>query len=376
MNTTEFNSILRVTKKTPVYKITNKAKMVQVGTLREGDEVLIVKKLKTTDILHPESTKELDLYQLAITVKDETIENFYVVGGYDNESTFVFQPYEGGAVEDIYEVSGLITESRSLTNNGKVYYGPGEFFREVHTLNKGEKFTIIGKYGGYAHIKKDGRWDGYTKITNVEVNISSGFINVPNDTLNEITVHLSDDMAKPKYDNGKYVEITPDMEVPDIKEVHPELFQEKKEKPVLKEVVKTETTLAPKKEEPKSESNKIKDIITENKEWILSWMGGDTQVLLLKLNADANDTDKLQKLIETIKNVCESLAVSDDVALDVDPELNEDDVAIIRNLSYPNGTYLPAFLSYPTEKGRSFGRKLQKTLLAKGIRVVEFPSYN
>ena len=374
MNTTDFNSILSVTKKTPIYKITDKAKMVQVGTLREGDEVLIVKKLKTTDFLPPESTKELDLYQLAITVKDETVENFYVVGGYDNESTFVFQPYEGGNVEDIYESDGIVIESRSLTNNGKVYYGPGEFFKEVHTLNKGEKFTIYGVYCGYAHIKKDGRWDGYTKLTNVEVNVSSGFINAPNDVLNASAVDLSDDVAKPKIDYGEYKEITPDMEAPDIKEVHPELFQEKKENHVLKEVDKTEKPNVTKKENP--ESNKVKDIITENKEWILSWMGGDTQVLLLKLNADANDTDRLQKLIETIKNVCESLAVSDDVALDVDPELNEDDVAIIRNLSYPNGTYLPAFLSYPTEKGRSFGRKLQKTLLAKGIRVVEFPRYN
>ena len=337
-------SMLVANSNIPIYKITDHAKMVPVGTLRVGDRVLIDDVLRTTDLFSAETTRELPLLRLAISTNDDPVEHFYIVV-MDGEIDAVMEAAEDSTIEKelLYQ---LQYEIRFTSNKGTVYYGPGKFFKEVHTLNKGEKFLVKGQYGAYTHIEKEGRWSGY---------VESSLIKLPETAIER---PIDPEPSEPVSTESK-----------------------KKDRPIEKEFTQAAMMATPKptaKPEPVYTPEPSEIGFAPN-DVFAGWMHGEETLLLLKLNTEPDDKEKLDHLLETVRIVCDQLAALSDVELAVDPDLtqigNESDFELIRSNMYPGGNFLPVFLAVPMEKGDYFTRKLQKLLMAKGIRTIRMPSY-
>ena len=158
-------ALYEVKSDTPIYRIsTTTKKMSAVGQVSAGaDPILIVQRVRTTDILPPESTRDIPLLQLAVQgIDGDEPVYYYILDTTSSETSNVTVSYLKPLDMNV-ALPGLghtiePTQTSCGVKKGVVYGLPLENDQHLRNLNQNEKVMLIGMGfgldGSYAKIRK------------------------------------------------------------------------------------------------------------------------------------------------------------------------------------------------------------------------------
>lgn len=356
---------------TPIYRIsTTTKKMSAVGQVSAGtDPILIVQRVRTTDILPPESTRDIPLLQLAVQGMDgDQPENYYILDTTSSETANatvsylkpldmnVALPGLGHTIEPIQTSCGV--------KKGVVYGLPLENDQHLRNLNQNEKVMLIGMEfgldGSYAKIRKLDKkgklqYEGYIKASELTFEFTVAAMQTDQvDTTEEAVVE--------------------EPEIHPVTETIPKVAHSK----IATGTISTKESRPV--EEP-SLQKRVEEVVNsaKNVSYVRTGVSIDDigAVILLKINPDvADDMEWMESFATTVTDTIElcrdkNWEESDlsEIQVEMHPDLN---VSPFRDFFYPEGNYIPAIITFsstdPDAEAKS--RLLCRMLLAKGIKAI------
>ena len=364
-------ALYEVKSDTPIYRIsTTTRKMSAVGQVSAGaNPISIVQRVRTTDILPPESTRDIPLLQLAVQGIDGDQPVYYYIldttsGEPSNATVSYLKPLDmnnvlpglGHTIEPIQTSCGV--------KKGVVYGLPLENDQPLRNLNQNEKVMLIGMGfgldGSYAKIRKLDKkgkfqYEGYIKESELTF---------------ELTVAA---MQTEKVDTTEEA-VVEEPEIHPVTETIPKVAHSK----IATGTISTEESRPV--EEP-SLQKRVEEAVNSatNVPYVRTGVSIDDigAVILLKINPDvADDMECMESFTTTVTDTIElcrdkNWEESDlsEIQVEMHPDLN---VSPFRDFFYPEGNYLPAIITFsstdPDAEAKS--RVLCRMLLAKGIKAL------
>ena len=364
-------ALYEVKSDTPIYRIsTTTKKMSAVGQVSAGaDPILIVQRVRTTDILPPESTRDIPLLQLAVQgIDGDQPVYYYILDTTSSETSNVTVSYLkpldmnnvlpalGHTIEPIQTSCGV--------KKGVVYGLPLENDQHLRNLNQNEKVMLIGMDfgldGSYAKIRKLDKkgklqYEGYIKAS-------------------ELTFELT--VAAMQTDQVETTEeaVVEEPEIHPVTETVPKVAHSK----IATETISTKESRPV--EEPSLQKRFEEAVNSEKK---VSYVSTGVSiydigaVILLRINPDvADDMEWMERFTSTVTDTIElcrdkNWEESDlsEIQVEMHPDLN---VSPFRDFFYPEGNYLPAIITFPSTDpdAEAKSRVLCRMLLAKGIKAL------
>ena len=373
-------ALYEVKSDTPIYRIsTTTAKMSAVGQVSAGaDPILIVQRVRTTDILPPESTRDIPLLQLAVQgIDGNQPEYYYILDTTSSETSNATVSYlKPLDMNDELPVLGHTVgpiQTSCGVKKGVVYGLPLENDHPIRNLNQNEKVMLIGvKFGldcSYAKIRKLDKkgkfqYEGYIKESELVTALVTATF--PKQTM---TTAVQADNTDP------VTEVVAESE-----ELHPvtETIPEVAHSKIATGTISTEESRPV--EEP-SLQKRVEEAVNsaKNVSYVRTGVSIDDigAVILLKISPDvADDMEWMESVTTTVTDTIElcrdkNWEESDlsEIQVEMHPDLN---VSPFRELFYPEGNYLPAIITFsstdPDAEAKS--RVLCRMLLAKGIKAL------
>ena len=364
-------ALYEVKSDTPIYRIsTTTTKMRAVGQVSAGaDPILIVQRVRTTDILPPESTRDIPLLQLAVQgIDGDEPVYYYILDTTSSETSNVTVSYLkpldmnnvlstlGHTIEPIQTSCGV--------KKGVVYGLPLENDQHLRNLNQNEKVMLIGMEfgldGSYAKIRKLDKkgklqYEGYIKASELTFELTVAAMQTDQvDTTEEAVVE--------------------EPEIHPVTETVPKVAHSK----IATGTISTEESRPV--EEPSLQKRFEEAVNSEKK---VSYVSTGVSiydigaVILLRINPDvADDMEWMERFTSTVTDTIElcrdkNWEESDlsEIQVEMHPDLN---ASPFRELFYPEGNYLPAIITFPSTDpdAEAKSRVLCRMLLAKGIKAL------
>lgn len=367
---------------TPIYRIsTTTKKMSAVGQVSAGaDPIPIVQRVRTTDILPPESTRDIPLLQLAVQgIDGDQPVYYYILDTTSSETSNVTVSYlKPLDMNDELPVLGHTVgpiQTSCGVKKGVVYGLPLENDQPIRNLNQNEKVMLIGvKFGldcSYAKIRKLDKkgkfqYEGYIKESElVTALVTSTF---PKQTMTDaVQVDNTDPVT----------EVVAESEEP---EIHPvtETIPEVAHSKIATGTISTKESRPV--EEP-SLQKRVEEAVNsaKNVSYVRTGVSIDDigAVILLKINPDVvDDMEWMENFTTTVTDTIElcqdkNWEESDlsEIQVEMHPDLN---ASPFRELFYPEGNYIPAVITFPSTDpdAEAKSRVLCRMLLAKGIKAL------
>ena len=367
-------ALYEVKSDTPIYRIsTTTRKMSAVGQVSAGaDPILIVQRVRTTDILPPESTRDIPLLQLAVQgIDGDQPVYYYILDTTSSETSNVtvsyLKPLDMNAVFPVLGHTVEPIQTSCGVKKGVVYGLPLENDQPLRNLNKNEKVMLIGMGfgldGSYAKIRKLDKkgkfqYEGYIKESELTF---------------ELTVAA---MQTDQVDTTEETEeaVVEEPEIHPVTETIPKVAHSK----IATGTLSTEESRPV--EEP-SLQKRVEEAVNSatNVPYVRTGVSIDDigAVILLKINPDvADDMDWMESFTTTVTDTIElcrdkNWEESDlsEIQVEMHPDLN---VSPFGELFYPEGNYLPAIITFPSTDpdAEAKSRVLCRMLLAKGIKAL------
>lgn len=373
-------ALYEVKSDTPIYRIsTTTKKMSAVGQVSAGaDPILIVQRVRTTDILPPESTRDIPLLQLAVQgIDGDEPVYYYILDTTSSETSNVTVSYlKPLDMNDELPVLGHTVgpiQTSCGVKKGMVYGLPLENDQPVRNLNQNEKVMLIGvKFGldcSYAKIRKLDKkgklqYEGYIKESELMTALVTATF--PKQTMTDVVRANNTDPVTEV--------VTESEELHPVTETIPEVEHSK----IATGTLSTEESRPV--EEP-SLQKRVEEAVNSatNVPYVRTGVSIDDigAVILLKINPDvADDMECMESFTTTVTDTIElcrdkNWEESDlsEIQVEMHPDLN---VSPFRDFFYPEGNYLPAIITFsstdPDAEAKS--RVLCRMLLAKGIKAL------
>lgn len=375
-------ALYEVKSDTPIYRIsTTTRKMSAVGQVSAGaDPIPIVQRVRTTDILPPESTRDIPLLQLAVQgIDGDQPVYYYILDTTSSETSNVTVSYlKPLDMNDELPVLGHTVgpiQTSCGVKKGVVYGLPLENDQPIRNLNQNEKVMLIGvKFGldcSYAKIRKLDKkgkfqYEGYIKESElVTALVTSTF---PKQTMTDaVQVDNTDPVT----------EVVAESEEP---EIHPvtETIPEVAHSKIATGTISTKESRPV--EEP-SLQKRVEEAVNsaKNVSYVRTGVSIDDigAVILLKINPDVvDDMEWMENFTTTVTDTIElcqdkNWEESDlsEIQVEMHPDLN---ASPFRELFYPEGNYIPAVITFPSTDpdAEAKSRVLCRMLLAKGIKAL------
>ena len=373
-------ALYEVKSDTPIYRIsTTTKKMNTVGQVSAGaDPILIVQRVRTTDILPPESTRDIPLLQLAVQgIDGDQPEYYYILDTTSSETSNATVSYlkpldMNDKLPVLCHTVGPIQTSCGV-KKGVVYGLPLENDQHLRNLNQNEKAMLIGvKFGldcSYAKIRKLDKkgkfqYEGYIKESEL------------------VTALVTSTFPKQTMTNAVQVDnIDPVTEVVvESEELHPvtETIPEVAHSKIATGTISTKESRPV--EEP-SLQKRVEEAVNsaKNVSYVRTGVSIDDigAVILLKINPDVvDDMEWMENFTTTVTDTIElcqdkNWEESDlsEIQVEMHPDLN---ASPFRELFYPEGNYIPAVITFPSTDpdAEAKSRVLCRMLLAKGIKAL------
>lgn len=373
-------ALYEVKSDTPIYRIsTTTKKMSAVGQVSAGaDPILIVQRVRTTDILPPESTRDIPLLQLAVQGIDGDEPVYYYIldtasSETSNATVSYLKPLDmNDELPVLGHTVGPIQTSCGV-KKGVVYGLPLENDQPIRNLNQNEKVMLIGvKFGldcSYAKIRKLDKkgklqYEGYIKESElVTALVTSTF---PKQTMTDaVQVDNTDPVTEV---------------VAESEELHPvtETIPEVAHSKIATGTISTKESRPV--EEP-SLQKRVEEAVNsaKNVSYVRTGVSIDDigAVILLKINPDVvDDMEWMENFTTTVTDTIElcqdkNWEESDlsEIQVEMHPDLN---ASPFRELFYPEGNYIPAVITFPSTDpdAEAKSRVLCRMLLAKGIKAL------
>lgn len=394
-------ALYEVKSDTPIYRIsTTTRKMSAVGQVSAGaDPIPIVQRVRTTDILPPESTRDIPLLQLAVQGMDgDQPEYYYILDTTSSETANATVSYlKPLDMNDELPVLGHTVgplQTSCGVKKGVVYGLPLANDQPIRNLNQNEKAMLIGVRfgldGSYAKIRKIDKkgkfqYEGYIK----ESELTLAVIQTDQvDTIEKAVVEEPDmhpvTETIPKVEHSKIA--TETISTKESRPVEEPVVEEPEMHPVtetIPEVAHSNIatgTISTKESRPVEEPSLQKRVEdTVNVSYVRTGVSIDDigAVILLKINPDvADDMEWMESFTTTVTDTIElcrdkNWEESDlsEIQVEMHPDLN---VSPFRDFFYPEGNYLPAIITFsstdPDAEAKS--RLLCRMLLAKGVKAL------
>ena len=398
---------------TPIYRIsTTTKKMSAVGQVSAGaDPISIVQRVRTTDILPPESTRDIPLLQLAVQgIDGNQPEYYYILDTTSSETANATVSYlKPLDMNDELLVLGHTVgpiQTSCGVKKGVVYGLPLENDHPIRNLNQNEKVMLIGMEfgldGSYAKIRKLDKkgklqYEGYIKESELATALVTATI--PKQTMTDVvqadnTDPVTEVVAEseelhpvtetvPKVAHSKIATGTISTEESrpvEEPEIHPvtETIPEVAHSKIATGTLSTEESRPV--EEP-SLQKRVEEAVNsaKNVSYVRTGVSIDDigAVILLKISPDvADDMDWMESFTTTVTDTIElcrdkNWEESDlsEIQVEMHPDLN---VSPFRDFFYPEGNYLPAIITFPSTDpdAEAKSRVLCRMLLAKGIKAL------
>lgn len=360
-------ALYEVKSDTPIYRIsTTTKKMSAVGQVSAGaDPIAIVQRVRTTDILPPESTRDIPLLQLAVQGMDgDQPEYYYILDTTSSETANATVSYlKPLDMNDELPVLGHTVgplQTSCGVKKGVVYGLPLENDQPIRNLNQNEKVMLIGVRfgldGSYAKIRKLDKkgkfqYEGYIKESELTLAV------------------IQTDQV---YTIEKAVVEEPEMHP--VTETIPEVAHSNIATGTIS------TTESRPVEEP-SLQKRVEEVVKSapNVSYVRTGVSIDNigVVILLKISPDiADDIERMESFTTAVTDTIElcrdkNWEESDlsEIQVEMHPDLN---VSPFRDFFYPEGNYFPAIITFsstdPDAEAKS--RLLCRMLLAKGIKAL------
>ena len=356
---------------TPIYRIsTTTKKMSAVGQVSAGaDPISIVQRVRTTDILPPESTRDIPLLQLAVQgIDGDQPEYYYILDTTSSETSNVTVSYlKPLDMNDELPVLGHTVgpiQTSCGVKKGVVYGLPLENDQHLRNLNQNEKVMLIGLEfgldGSYAKIRKLDKkgklqYEGYIKESELTFELTVAAMQTDQvDTTEEAVVE--------------------EPEMHPVTETIPEVAHSK----IATGTLSTEESRPV--EEP-SLQKRFEEAVNSEKSVSYVRTGVSIYdigaVILLRINPDvADDMERMESFTATVSDTIElcrdkNWEESDlsEIQVEMHPDLN---ASPFRDFFYPEGNYLPAIITFPSTDpdAEAKSRVLCRMLLAKGIKAL------
>lgn len=397
-------ALYEVKSDTPIYRIsTTTKKMNTVGQVSAGaDPILIVQRVRTTDILPPESTRDIPLLQLAVQgIDGDEPVYYYILDTTSSETSNVTVSYlkpldMNGVLPGLGHTIEPIQTSCGV-KKGVVYGLPLENDQHLRNLNQNEKVMLIGMGfgldGSYAKIRKLDKkgklqYEGYIKESELTFELTVAAMQTDQvDTTEEAVVEepemhpVSETIPKVAHSNIATETISTEESRPVAEpEIHPvtETIPEVAHSKIATGTLSTEESRPV--EEPSLQKRFEEAVNSEKK---VSYVSTGVSiydigaVILLRINPDvADDMEWMERFTSTVTDTIElcrdkNWEESDlsEIQVEMHPDLN---VSPFRDFFYPEGNYLPAIITFsstdPDAEAKS--RVLCRMLLAKGIKAL------
>ena len=400
-------ALYEVKSDTPIYRIsTTTKKMNTVGQVSAGaDPILIVQRVRTTDILPPESTRDIPLLQLAVQgIDGDEPVYYYILDTTSSETANVTVSYLkpldmnvalpglGHTIDPIQTSCGV--------KKGVVYGLPLENDQPLRNLNQNEKVMLIGMEfgldGSYAKIRKLDKkgkfqYEGYIKASELTFEFTVAAMQTEKvDTTEETEeavveepeIHpVTETIPKVAHSNIATGTISTEESRPvEEPEIHPvtETIPKVAHSNIATGTISTEESRPV--EEP-SLQKRVEEAVNSatNVPYVRTGVSIDDigAVILLKINPDvADDMDWMESFTTTVTDTIElcrdkNWEESDfsEIQVEMHPDLN---VSPFGELFYPEGNYLPAIITFPSTDpdAEAKSRVLCRMLLAKGIKAL------
>lgn len=364
-------ALYEVKSDTPIYRIsTTTTKMRAVGQVSAGaDPILIVQRVRTTDILPPESTRDIPLLQLAVQgIDGDEPVYYYILDTTSSETSNVTVSYlKPLDMNNVLSTLGHMIEPIQTScgvKKGVVYGLPLENDQHLRNLNQNEKVMLIGMGfgldGSYAKIRKLDKkgklqYEGYIKASELTFELTVAAMQTDQvDTTEEAVVEEPEmhpvTETVPKVAHSKIATGT---------------ISTKESRPV------EEPSLQKRFEEAVNSEKKVSYVSTGVSIYDIG------AVILLRINPDvADDMEWMERFTSTVTDTIElcrdkNWEESDlsEIQVEMHPDLN---VSPFRDFFYPEGNYLPAIITFPSTDpdAEAKSRVLCRMLLAKGIKAL------
>lgn len=401
-------ALYEVKSDTPIYRIsTTTRKMSAVGQVSAGaDPIPIVQRVRTTDILPPESTRDIPLLQLAVQGMDgDQPEYYYILDTTSSETANATVSYlkpldMNGGLPALGHTVGPIQTSCGV-KKGVVYGLPLENDQPIRNLNQNEKAMLIGVRfgldGSYAKIRKIDKkgkfqYEGYIK----ESELTLAVIQTDQvDTIEKAVVEEPDmhpvTETIPEVAHSKIAtETISTKESQPVEEPSLQKVEEPEIHPVTETIPEVEHskiatgTLSTKESRPVEEPSlqkRFEEAVNSEKK--VSYVSTGVSiydigaVILLRINPDvADDMEWMERFTATVTDTIElcrdkNWEESDlsEIQVEMHPDLN---ASPFRDFFYPEGNYLPAIITFPSTDpdAEAKSRVLCRMLLAKGIKAL------
>ena len=364
-------ALYEVKSDTPIYRIsTTTTKMRAVGQVSAGaDPILIVQRVRTTDILPPESTRDIPLLQLAVQgIDGDQPVYYYILDTTSRETSNVTVSYlKPLDMNNVLSTLGHMIEPIQTScgvKKGVVYGLPLENDHHLRNLNQNEKVMLIGMDfgldGSYAKIRKLDKkgklqYEGYIKASELTFELTVAAMQTDQvDTTEETVVE--------------------EPEIHPVTETVPKVAHSK----IATGTISTEESRPV--EEPSLQKRFEEAVNSEKK---VSYVSTGVSiydigaVILLRINPDvADDMEWMERFTSTVTDTIElcrdkNWEESDlsEIQVEMHPDLN---VSPFRDFFYPEGNYLPAIITFPSTDpdAEAKSRVLCRMLLAKGIKAL------
>ena len=403
-------ALYEVKSDTPIYRIsTTTKKMSAVGQVSAGaDPISIVQRVRTTDILPPESTRDIPLLQLAVQGIDGNQPEYYYIldttsSETSNATVSYLKPLDmNDELSVLCHTVGPIQTSCGV-KKGVVYGLPLENDQPIRNLNQNEKVMLIGvKFGldgPYAKIRKLDKkgkfqYEGYIKESELTFELTVAAMQTDQvDTTEEAVVeepgmHPVTETI-PKVAHSKDVEhskiATETISTEESRPVEePEIHPVTETIPAVEHSKIATGTISTKESRPVEEPSlqkRVEEAVNsaKNVSYVRTGVSIDDigAVILLKINPDVvDDMEWMENFTTTVTDTIElcqdkNWEESDlsEIQVEMHPDLN---TSPFRELFYPEGNYIPAVITFPSTDpdAEAKSRVLCRMLLAKGIKAL------
>ena len=404
-------ALYEVKSDTPIYRIsTTTTKMRAVGQVSAGaDPILIVQRVRTTDILPPESTRDIPLLQLAVQgIDGDEPVYYYILDTTSSETSNVTVSYlKPLDMNNVLSTLGHMIEPIQTTcgvKKGVVYGLPLENDHHLRNLNQNEKVMLIGMDfgldGSYAKIRKLDKkgklqYEGYIKASELTFELTVAAMQTDQvDTTEEAVVEEPEihpvTETIPKVAHSKIAtgtistEESRPVEEPEIHLEEPEIHPVTETVPKVAHSKIATETISTKESRPVEEPSlqkRFEEAVNSEKK--VSYVSTGVSiydigaVILLRINPDvADDMEWMERFTSTVTDTIElcrdkNWEESDlsEIQVEMHPDLN---VSPFRDFFYPEGNYLPAIITFPSTDpdAEAKSRVLCRMLLAKGIKAL------
>ena len=404
-------ALYEVKSDTPIYRIsTTTKKMSAVGQASAGaGPILIVQRVRTTDILPPESTRDIPLLQLAVQgIDGDQPEYYYILDTTSSETSNAtvsyLKPLDMNAVLPVLGHMIEPIQTSCGVKKGVVYGLPLENDQPIRNLNQNEKVMLIGMGfgidGSYAKIRKLDKkgkfqYEGYIKDSELTFELTVAAMQTDQvDTTEEAVVEepemhpVTETIPKDAHSKIATETISTEesrpVEEPEIHLEEPEIHPVTETIPKVAHSKIATGTISTEESRPVEEPSlqkRFEEAVhsATNVSYVRTGVSIDDigAVILLKINPDvADDMEWMERFTTTVTDTIElcrdkNWEESDlsEIQVEMHPDLN---VSPFRELFYPEGNYLPAIITFPSTDpdAEAKSRVLCRMLLAKGIKAL------